>query len=74
MDKNEKINVITNHLILEKQKSELELERFLNSDISVDELCNGISDKINRYRNTVSNINMWVEFIAPQDNPNGDNK
>ena len=74
MNKDEKINLITSHLILEKQKSELELERFLNSDISINELCGNISNKINDYRNSISNISVWVEFIGTEDTLNGDNK
>ena len=35
MDTQKKIDIITNHLVLEKRKSELELERFINSDISI---------------------------------------
>jgi hypothetical protein len=72
MTREEKINIITNHLVLQKQKSELELERFLNSDTSIDLLCTGIEDRISTYRNNIININMWLEFVQPQDNPTGD--
>ena len=71
MNREDKISVITNHLVLKKQKSELELERFLNSDISVDELCDGIEDKLVEFKNSISNISMWLEFTGVQNNPEG---
>jgi len=72
MNREDKISVITNHLVLKKQKSELELERFLNSDISVDELCDGIEDKLVEFKNSISNISMWLEFTGVQNNPEGE--
>lgn len=72
MNRDDKISVITNHLVLKKQKSELELERFLNSDISVDELCDGIEDKLVEFKNSISNISMWLEFTGVQNNPEGE--
>lgn len=69
MDAQKKIDVITNHLLLEKNKAELELERFINSDISVDDICNNISYKLNRYRETIANVSLWFEFLEPANKP-----
>jgi hypothetical protein len=69
MDTQKKIDIITNHLVLEKRKSELELERFINSDISVEEICENINNKLNNYRNTIANVSLWLEFLEPSNKP-----
>lgn len=69
MDTQKKIEIITNHLLLEKKKSELELERFINSDSSIQEICTNIGDKLNNYRNTIANVSLWLEFLEPLNKP-----
>lgn len=69
MDTQRKLDLITNHLLLEKKKAELELERFINSDISVDIICKNINDKLNNYRDTIANISLWMEFLEPSNKP-----
>jgi len=68
MDVKTKIGIITNHLILEKTKAEAELERFVNSDVPIDEICSKIGGKLNNYRDSISNFTLWLEFIEPIDN------
>ena len=74
MDVKEKINIVTKHLVLEKEKNTLELERFINTDTSIDELTNEITGKINKYRDSISNLTIWLEFIDPISNPNEGNE
>ena len=69
MDTQKKLDIITNHLLLEKKKAELELERFINIDTSVDNICNGISQKLDNYRNTIANVSLWLEFLEPSNKP-----
>ena len=69
----EKINIVTSHLLLQKQKAELELERFINSDSTIEELCKGVEERINKYRDTTSNISLWLDFVEPINNPEEDN-
>jgi hypothetical protein len=74
MDTQKKLEIITNHLLLEKKKAELELERFINSDASVDDICKNIEDKLNNYRNTIANVSIWLEFLEPSNKPEEGNK
>lgn len=67
----EKVNIITKKLLLEKEKNELELERFINSDIPINELTEGITEKLNNYRDSISNIQLWLEFIDSDNNSKG---
>lgn len=72
----DKIELITNHLMLEKKRNELELERFVNSDIPLEDLCSNITTKLNDYRNSINNVTLWLDFIGPiNNNPEeGENK
>jgi len=69
MDVKQKFNLITNHLILEKEKKHLELERFINdSNSSVDVICNTIPEKLKNYRDSINNLDTWLELIEPINN------
>ena len=69
MDVKHKFNLITNHLLLEKEKKHLELERFINdSNVSIDLICDNISDKLKDYRDSSSNLETWMELIEPINN------
>lgn len=69
MDIKEKINIVTSHLLLKKQKTELELERFINGDNTIDELCGGVEKRLNEYRDSVANVTLWLDFIKPVNEP-----
>lgn len=69
MDIKEKINIVTSHLLLKKQKTELELERFINDDNSIEELCDGVEKRLNEYRDSISNVTLWLDFIEPVNEP-----
>lgn len=69
MDTQRKLDLITNYLLLEKKKAELELERFINSDMSVDIICENINGKLNNYRDTIANVSLWMEFLEPSNKP-----
>jgi hypothetical protein len=73
MDSNTKIEIITNYLILQKRKQELELERFINSGVSIDELCSGVEERLDKYRASTANISLWLEMVGSNNNPEGDN-
>jgi len=68
MDIKTKLGIITNHLVLEKTKAEAELERFVNSDLPINQICEEIGVKLNNYRDSISNVTLWLEFIEPIDN------
>ncbi len=69
MDVKHKFNLITNHLILEKEKKHLELERFINdNNISIEDVCDSISGKLKDYRDSSSNLETWMELIEPINN------
>ena len=66
----QKFNLLTNHLILDKEKKQLELERFINdNNLSVDVMCNDIASKLNDYRDSIKNLEIWLEFIEPVNEP-----
>ena len=69
MDVKHKFNLITNHLALEKGKKHLELERFINdSNTSVDTICELIPNKLQEYRDSINNLDTWMELIEPINN------
>jgi len=68
MDINKKFDLLTNHLVLEKEKKHLELERFINDNIVIDDMCHDLSNKITDYRNSIDNLRIWLEFIEPINN------
>ena len=73
MDINKKFELLTNHLVLEKEKKHLELERFINENINIDDMCYQLSDKINDYRNSIENLRIWLDFIEPINNTEKEN-
>ncbi len=69
MEVKQKFNLITNHLMLEKEKKHLELERFINNDDNdVNVVCNLIPSKLQEYRESINNLNTWMELIEPINN------
>lgn len=69
MDVIEKFELLTTHLTLEKRKKELELERFINdNNLSIDSICENLTNKLNDYRNSIENLKIWLEFIEPINN------
>jgi hypothetical protein len=69
MDTQKKLDLITNHLVLEKKKAELDLESFINNTNSIEEICVKIENKLDRYRNTIANVTLWLEFLEPTNKP-----
>jgi hypothetical protein len=68
MKAEEKVNIVTKKLLLDKDKCSLELERFINSDIPIEQLTEQITDKLNDYRDSIANIQLWLEFMEPNNN------
>jgi hypothetical protein len=68
MDINKKFELLTNHLVLEKEKKHLELERFINDNINIEDTCTQLSTKLNNYRDSIENLRIWLEFIEPINN------
>ena len=68
MDINKKFELLTNHLVLEKEKKHLELERFINDNINIEDTCTLLSTKLNNYRDSIENLRIWLEFIEPINN------
>jgi len=70
MDVGQKFTLLTNHLVLEKEKKKIELERFINdNNLSIDDICDSISKKLNDYRDSINNLETWMELIEPVNNP-----
>ncbi len=62
MDINKKFELLTNHLVLEKEKKHLELERFINDNINIEDTCTQLSTKLNNYRDSIENLRIWIKF------------
>jgi len=73
MDINKKFGLLTNHLVLEKEKKHLELERFINDNINIEDTCSHLGNKLNDYRNSIENLRIWLEFIEPINNTKNEN-
>jgi hypothetical protein len=73
MDINKKFGLLTNHLVLEKEKKHLELERFINDNINIEDTCSQLGGKLNDYRNSIENLRIWLEFIEPINNTKNEN-
>ena len=70
MDVKQKFTLLTNHLVLEKEKKKIELERFINdNNLSIDYVCDEITNRLNDYRNSIKNLETWMELIEPVNNP-----
>ncbi len=58
------INIITNELILKKQKLEGELERVLNrTDSTTEETVKNSIKLVNKLSKTINSIAMWESYI-----------
>jgi len=58
------INIITNELILEKQKLENELERILNSrNETTEEIVKNSIKLVNKLSETTQSIAVWEAYI-----------
>ena len=69
MDVKQKFNLITNHLMLEKEKKHLELERFINDDdVNINTVCELTSKRLQEYRESINNLDTWMELIEPINN------
>lgn len=75
MDVKQKFTLLTNHLVLEKEKKKIELERFINdNNLSIEHVCDEITNKLNDYRNSMKNLDTWMELIEPVNNPKEGNE
>jgi|TARA_R110000803_G_scaffold182273_1_gene244579 hypothetical protein len=67
MDINKKFELITKQLVLEKEKKHLELERYINTNnLDISNLCEEVTNKLNEYRSSTENLNLWLELIEPE--------
>jgi len=58
------INIMTNELIIEKQKLENELERILNnSSITTEEILKNSLEVLNKLTQTNNNLLTWEAYI-----------
>ena len=65
------INIMTNELIIEKQKLENELERILNnSSITTEEVLKNSLDILNKLTQTNSNLLTWEAYINKEKEKN----
>ncbi len=65
------INIMTNELIIEKQKLENELERILNnSNITTEEVLKNSLDVLNKLTQTNSNLLTWETYINKEKEKN----
>lgn len=75
MDVKQKFNLLTSHLMLEKEKHQVELERFINDNsLGVESMCEYLPQKLDNYRNSIKNLDIWLKFIEPVDKPENINK
>tara|TARA_R110000824_G_scaffold52896_1_gene146774 strand:- start:3362 stop:3568 length:207 start_codon:yes stop_codon:yes gene_type:complete len=65
------INIVTNQLIIEKQKLENELERILNnSNMTTDDILKNSVDVLNKLTQTNSNLLTWESYINKEKEKN----